>query len=248
MHSSLLPPNGLNALFSTGYVLCEGKSLLPADVRERELRALAQLWDNLVEDAYLPQTPCPRLRRHAEFIYDRKRECLLDVPPRPYYQSRRSNSLFGGTARVFASFTEEGRGHALIRRLISESAHEMVDLGPRVPIHAHMVRVLGRDGVAGEPSPEGMHQDGFDYVSIHLIRRENACHGETTITNSVGDEIVRITLRDPLDSAYLDDRRLHHGTTAISPMRGGVAVRDVLLLSYGVGDRERGVPTTRRSS
>ena len=36
-------------------------------------------------------------------------------------------------------------------------------------------------GEAGQPTPEGMHRDGVDWVLVLMVRRENIKSGETTI-------------------------------------------------------------------
>ena len=118
------------------------------------------------------------------------------------------------------------------RQLLAFNAAELGRSWDSVDLHVHMVRIIGTPYAAGQPSPEGVHQDGFDFVSIHLIGRENAVGGETHVRSADGREIVTATLEQSLDSLYINDRTLYHTTSAVSPVEGNEAHRDVLLISY----------------
>lgn len=68
---------------------------------------------------------------------------------------------------------------------------------------------------------------------VMLIARENVREGETRI---LGDDRARLgafTLADPLEAALVDDNRVFHGVTAITPEDPGrPAWRDVLVATF----------------
>ncbi len=195
------------------------------------LASFQSLWGDLKEDPYIPQ-PSFRLRRHGQFHYSRSREELVKLPDRAYVQTQTSNALYGGQPRTFAPLTPEALDNEFFHALVKFNLQQLAEVGASVAIHAHMVRVVARAGEPGEPSPEGLHQDGFDFISIHLMRRENVVGGETNICAHHNHRIASAVLANPLDSLYVNDRVLYHGTSAISPAGLGDALRDVLLLSY----------------
>ena len=48
----------------------------------------------------------------------------------------------------------------------------------RIEVHQFRIEALGR---AGEPTPEGVHRDGVDYVLVLMVDRHNIASGTTTI-------------------------------------------------------------------
>ena len=59
----------------------------------------------------------------------------------------------------------------------------------------------------GQPTPEGLHRDGVDYVLVLLVKRRNIASGTTTIHELDERAARRFTLTDPFDSALVDDAR-----------------------------------------
>jgi hypothetical protein len=97
----------------------------------------------------------------------------------------------------------------------------------------HQFRIEANADIKGEPTPEGIHQDGVDWVLALLVRRENVASGETRITDLQRNSIGSFVLTDPFDSALVEDARVYHGVTsihALDPTRP--AWRDVLIMTF----------------
>ena len=78
-----------------------------------------------------------------------------------------------------------------------------------------------------------MHQDGVDWVLVLMVDRENIAEGETSIHGLDKGLLGSFTLREPLDSALVDDHRVFHGVTpvrALDPAKP--AHRDVLVVTF----------------
>ena len=107
---------------------------------------------------------------------------------------------------------------------------------PAVPgwhVEAHQFRIEARPGQAGQPTPEGMHQDGVDWVLVLMIGRENIASGTTTIHGLDRALLGSFTLQAPMDAALLDDHRVFHGVTPVEPLDvSRPAHRDVLVLTW----------------
>jgi len=100
-------------------------------------------------------------------------------------------------------------------------------------IELHQFRIEARPGEVGQPTPEGMHRDGVDWVLVLMVRRENIASGETTIYDLVKRPLGSFTLTAPLDSALVDDSRVYHGVTAVTAIDPQLpAYRDVLVVTF----------------
>ena len=52
---------------------------------------------------------------------------------------------------------------------------------PAWHVEIHQFRIEARSGQDGQPTPEGMHRDGVDWVLVLLVSRVNIASGETSI-------------------------------------------------------------------
>jgi hypothetical protein len=100
-------------------------------------------------------------------------------------------------------------------------------------VECHQFRIEARSGEHGQPTPEGLHRDGVDWVLVMLVTRENIAEGVTSIHDSTKTLVGRFTLTQPLDSAFVDDSRVYHGVTAVVPIDPErPAYRDVLVVTF----------------
>jgi hypothetical protein len=100
-------------------------------------------------------------------------------------------------------------------------------------VEIHQFRIEAKPGEAGQPTPEGMHRDGVDWVLVLMVRRENVASGETTIYDLRQRPLGSFTLTAPLDAAWVDDGRVFHGVTAVTPIDPQLpAYRDVLVVTF----------------
>ena len=98
---------------------------------------------------------------------------------------------------------------------------------------AETMAIVAEAGASGNPTPEGLHRDGVDYIVSMLVSRSNVEGGETTITNNDREVLWQRTLQRPLDIMVgLDAQTLHSVTpvTPLDPQRP--AWRDVLVVAF----------------
>ena len=98
---------------------------------------------------------------------------------------------------------------------------------------------------AGEPGPEGVHQDSAELTVVSLMARRNVADGtganrvwalEQPCGKPTAADLASVrllaspTLLEPLDTLFVLDRRVKHEACPIAPADdvAGVAVRDVL--------------------
>jgi hypothetical protein len=194
----------------------------------------AREFDMVEPDAYMPETPPMRYRRHLRFIYEPTIRELHRPPHTPYVQSSQYNAMFGDVRREFPPASESVATGAFLLGLLKVNLEQIGWNSERAEIHTHFVRTVGRPQQPGEPAPEGLHRDGFPFISIHLIGRRNVRGGTTELITESGDVVFRGELSGQLDSLYVRDDRVLHTTSATHPAGKGNAVRDVLLCSYAI--------------
>ena len=113
-----------------------------------------------------------RKRRHAAFQVTG--ETILRKPHQPHYQSRDYNALNGGIARWFDPVqpdVAEGRTFQSIVWLCARLFNGLTP-SPAWHVEAHQFRIEAMPGQAGQPTPEGMHQDGVDWVLVLMVGRQ----------------------------------------------------------------------------
>jgi hypothetical protein len=200
-------------------------------------------WEAMGVDEFMADGGRYRRRRHA--LFHASSQHWQRLPDAPHFQTLRYNRLNGGIERwfqpVLASTIETPAFGALFgfaQRLFSALAPQV----EQWQVEAHQFRIEAAAGQLGQPTPEGIHRDGVDYVLVALIDRHNIRSGTTTAHSADGTELGAFTLTDPLDIALLDDHRVWHGVTAVQPLDPAQpAWRDVLVLTFrALSDRVAG--------
>lgn len=193
--------------------------------------AFTASWDALAPDAYLASVGRQRRRRHAVFSADARG--VRREAHQPHYQSKTYNALQGDIERWFEPIEADGPS---LRRILDFCHGFFGDLAPQVArwrVEAHQFRIEARADAAGEPTPEGVHRDGVDFVLVLLVDRSNIERGTTTIHAHGGRLLGSFTLTHPFDAALVDDARVFHGVTPVTPLDPArPAHRDVLVVTF----------------
>jgi hypothetical protein len=196
--------------------------------------AFAASWHDLGMDRYMADGGRYRRRRHAVFAAS-PGGAIVRSSHQPHYQSRDYNPLNGGIARWFEPIDAAIGIGATMRAILTCSRALFEGIaGPRDwHIEAHQFRIEARAEERGQPTPEGVHRDGVDYVLVLLVDRQNVESGTTTVHALNGEPLGAFTLTTPLDAALLDDSRVAHGVTPIAPLDvTRPAYRDVLVVTW----------------
>ena len=196
--------------------------------------AFVASWNELAPDSYLATSGRHRRRRHATFSADA--DGIRREAHQPHYQSLAYNPLQGGMQRWFEPVLPAIGESASLRRILRFCHDCFGMLAPatrRWHVEVHQFRIEARADEAGEPTPEGVHRDGVDYVLVLLIDRENIERGTTTIHAPDGRELGSFTLAHAFDAALVDDHRVFHGVTPVTPLDPQKpAHRDVLVVTF----------------
>lgn len=222
--------------FLTAHVMAD---LLQAPAALADWPAFAASWNELAPDTYLAAQGRQRRRRHATFAVGDDGE-LARAPQQPHFQSLTYNPLQGDIQRWFEPIEPAIADGATLRHILDFSHALFGTLAARKGgwhIEVHQFRIEAKPGEAGEPTPEGVHRDGVDYVLVLMVDRQNIESGTTTIHTADGTELGSFTLVDPLDAALVEDARVFHGVTPVTPLDPTQpAHRDVLVVTFRARD------------
>jgi hypothetical protein len=220
-------------LCQDGYAFVDGATLrsLLGNGALSDWEGFAASWNELAPDTYLASLGRHRRRRHA--VYSADANGIRREPHQPHYQSLAYNALQGDIERWFEPIAADGPS---LRRILGFCQDFFGALAPQVArwrVEVHQFRIEARGDEAGEPTPEGVHRDGVDYVLVLLIDRSNIESGTTTIHAADGRLLGRFTLTHPFDAALVDDARVFHGVTPVTPFDPAQpAHRDVLVVTF----------------
>jgi hypothetical protein len=195
----------------------------------------AASWNDLYLDPHMADGGRYRRRRHAVFTLGAD-GALRREPHQPHWQGVEYNPLNGGVERWFEPVTDDAGSSASLRSLLALCGAVFGRLAPQAAawrVEMHQFRIEARPGEAGHPTPEGPHRDGVDYVLVLLITRRNIEQGTTVVYDLQRRELGSFTLTRPFDAAFVEDARVYHGVTAVTPLDPEqAAYRDVLVLTF----------------
>jgi hypothetical protein len=225
------------AIHSDGFVFAAGHetaSALALDVSSPAWQRFKESWNRLHVDTYMADGGRYRKRRHS--VFTARDSALEPAAHQAHFQGLDFNPLNGGVQRWFEPLEPKIVASDVLQTIMQFSAAQFEALAPataRWKVEVHQFRIEASSAEAGKPTPEGMHRDGVDYVLVMLIDRVNIASGTTQLADADKRQIGEFTLTNPLDSVLLDDHRVYHGVTAISPLDPRKpAWRDVLVVTF----------------
>jgi hypothetical protein len=194
-------------------------------------------WDHLELDRYLAEGAKFRLRRYGRYSWSPADDALTALPHEPYFQPEDENSYAGGIVREFGPLLPDTVHNPVLHALVRATFGCLPVAGEQLrktwEVRIHQIRIVAFPEEPGLPTPEGIHQDGTDYLTLHLVRRHNITGGDTTIYDLDRQPIWRGTLRETFDSLILEDPRIMHGVTPVhSADERTLGTRDLLGVDF----------------
>jgi len=192
-------------------------------------------WNSLEEDQYMADGGRYRKRRHAIFATHGSTDAPVLMPYQPHYQTLDYNSMNGGIARYFAPILVDLLNSRTLGALLEFGSRLFNGISANHPWHIelHQFRIEARDGQKGNPTPEGVHRDGVDFVIVVMIKRVNIESGATSIYNLDNQLLGEFTMLNTFDMAIVNDKKVYHGVTPITQLDPDEeAYRDVLVMTF----------------
>jgi hypothetical protein len=200
-------------------------------------KRLCEDWDHLELDRHLAQGAQFRRRRYGRYYWSPAAALLAPLPHEPYFQPQDENVYAGGVVRHFAGLLPDSVHNsfldALVRAMFARLPVPDDKRARPWEVRVHQIRIVATPEEPGLPAPEGIHQDGTDFLTLHLVRRHNIRGGKTTIYDRNRTPIQRYTMREEFDALILEDTQIMHGVTPVFPVdSNGLGTRDVLGLDF----------------
>jgi hypothetical protein len=164
------------------------------------------------------------------WIEDRK---LVPRPHEPFVQDIRYNKLWGSMKRNFPGLDFGLKATTSLTALCLQFADRCDIALDAIELGVHPIRTVCPRGGSAPPAPEGIHTDGYPFVGLFVLHKDDAMTGgETSLytARQGGDVVFRKTLKAG-DLLSFDDRRVFHHTTPIRMSNGTSGIRDVIGLS-----------------
>jgi len=220
------------------------------------VRSFASSYDRLPADPYRAN----QYRRFNRLIYRPATGELRADPDPHFYQSAVLNAYNRGDIRKYPPIERETLEHPGFRAAIGAfvdqvlkhdpQRREVAEAGEELdPIYAFMIRTECAPSAPGVyqkavvPTPEGVHQDGMDYVSITCVARRDVTGGVSSLYYARDDPAPFVQMELPPGfTMLLNDRIIYHHVSKIEAVGGGEGgSRDVLVLTLNRLDGERHV-------
>jgi hypothetical protein len=205
-------------------------------VSSEHWRSFTDSWCRLPPDTYMADHGKYRSRRYSEFSIEPGFAKISLLSHRPFRQTKAVNYMNGGTDRVFAPIESDTVNNDAFRTALIGCASllELVESADSWHAQVFQNRITACPDWCGNPTPEGVHRDGVDYVFTMLSQRCNVIGGESS-TYLAGQLIAASTqtLERPGDFILTNDNRTQHGVTPIKCADNvSEGYRDVMVVMY----------------
>ncbi|MEH2155991.1 2OG-Fe dioxygenase family protein [Nostoc sp.] len=169
-----------------------------------------------------------RSRRLSRFTVSGNQ--LIKLPHGYLFQSKEYNPLVGDIKREFAELDNALIELDIFRNLVIAFS-DSCKLHPEAEIGVHQIRTICSADNLGNPAPEGIHQDGTDFIGIFSVDRDNIQGGETHLYTAKKEKPVFSKVLNPGELLLVNDHDFFHFTTPIKPQIDAQGSRDVFVLT-----------------
>ncbi len=227
------PPSSLpktqTVRYPIGYVF---ESLNSLQVDE-----IGRFFTDLPADPYLEGNY--RFRRFSRFkiVEDRP----VQLPHSYFFQSKTYNPLLGNIAREYEELEPGLIALKDFQTILMAFFDFCKFCSTGNEIGVHQIRTTTSFEETGNPAPEGIHQDGVDWVGICPISRHNISGAKTYLYKAQQNEQpIFEKVLNPGDFLVFNDRHFFHFTSPIQPHSAAGGNRDVLVFtSPGLSSPEK---------
>ncbi|MFC9236440.1 2OG-Fe dioxygenase family protein [Streptomyces decoyicus] len=235
--TDVVTPTPVTHLTSQGYIHGKLSTVLGAQfIQSAEWKQFTDSWNSLSQDGYMADGGTYRERRYSEFSYDAGAGSMTLLAHVPYSQTMEVNYLNGGIERHFEPFEPHVADSPVLRSVFQWCADSLSQTVGEATwkIQTFQNRILARSDEDGQPTPEGMHRDGVDFVLTLLIERNSIDGGVSAVYEAQTKECLKeVELTDPGEFLFADDERLLHSVTPLTPSAAdGLGHRDVLIAMF----------------
>ena len=155
---------------------------------------------------------------------------LIKLPHGYLFQSKEYNPLVGDIKREFAELDDALIELDIFRNLLLAFS-DSCKLHPEAEIGVHQIRTICSPDNLGNPAPEGIHQDGTDFIGIFSVARENIIGGEAHLYTAKKEKPIFKKVLQPGELLLFNDHEFFHFATPIKPEALAPGTMDVFVLT-----------------
>lgn len=156
-------------------------------------------------------------------------------PTKTFMQPSHINQYLGDVERQYQEIPEQTLTGAAMSAMLKDFKDQCA-LSDDAVIEIHQIRIKTQSRNATPPAPEGVHQDGFNYLGIYVIGTQTVEGGEVMLYQAK-DEAPFFCERFA-DGQYviLNDARYFHNAAPVLPLPGqDQGYWDVVVLTAHAG-------------
>lgn len=154
-----------------------------------------------------------RIRRGDQPEFDQSFD-YMKLSQKPFNQSEDYNKHQGGMSRLFEDI-EDGVVISLGMRVMCEKFLEAGGFSDDNVIEVHQMRIVA-SGENTPVSPEGVHQDGYDFIAIVGVERYNISGGQALVYKTHGGKPIFESSLQAGEMLMINDKKLWHNAVGIT--------------------------------
>jgi len=178
-----------------------------------------------------------RLRKYTlveltDYVTETLDLSYIELEVDTFNQSSQYNKHQGDIDRKFEPISKDVLfSSAMLKVLHNFSIVGGLDVGDK--IHIHQIRIITSDDGA-EVSPEGVHQDGYEFVGFIGINRHNVTGGELMLYHQRDEEpFIKLPMPNGTMITIKDDELWHNGSPIQPKYNDSKGYLDLFVLTVG---------------
>ncbi len=203
------------------------------DIPEPE-RTLHEAFSNLVPDPYCGGNQRRRRFSQYKLLYGSNGWMTELLPPKPFIQPKKYNTLVGGILREFSPLQIDPTS---IVALVADAIP--LARTREWQVNVHNVRITTNKTTQGIVVPEGKHQDGHEYAALVVFDRFNVQGGITSIYSLDSDEPVFQVKIERNQALVFNDEKVRHYTSEVCSESGSDGHRDNWIIAINDWENRR---------
>ncbi len=158
-----------------------------------------------------------RYRRFSSFFISKSN--IIQMTHSLFRQSDKYNTILGNIERDYQELSKELIKEQSFKEILKKFSNHCLNKSnfKSLEIGVHQIRITCSINQNGNPTPEGIHQDGMNKIGILCINRHQIEGGKTSLFYPNKERLVFQAKLYPGQLLILDDQKVWHHTSLIKP-------------------------------
>ena len=201
-------------------------------------RGLRRSFENLPIDPYRQDQPPTRFRRYQKYHVNTSNPDVFAFQLSDQYQFHQEVDDFRNQTRFFSPIerhVQDEHFYYLLGQVVALTLFHQPNI-IHLDLSVHQVRLLSYPDNDADNAPEGIHQDGADFIiSAMVFNKHNISNDNSIIYNPDLQAIYQTQLNEG-EFIFQDDRKLWHDITPIRAQPRFIGYRDILGFDLNISE------------